>query len=69
MSLQCNGAPSTSQILAAARILFKVQGEDAVMAHLAEMASHDFQCPDRCDRWAVEFYNDNEGEIEGREAA
>lgn len=62
-------APSTSTMIAVAQELYHLQGEDAVMEYFYECAAHDFQCPDRCANWAVDFFNDNEEEITGTEPA
>lgn len=57
-------APSRNQILENARDLFVNQGEDAVLDYLSEVASNDFKCPDKCDRWAADFYQDYQEDIE-----
>ena len=37
--------------------------EDEILEYLSEVASHDFQCPDKCDQWAMEFYEEHYQEI------
>ena len=57
-------APSNREIVEYAREIFLEKGEDAVLDYLSEMASNDYSCPDKCDRWSSEFYEDYRGEIE-----
>ena len=59
-------APSHEEILKTSKSLYEKHGEDEVMKYLAEVASNDFSCPDRCDEWACEFYNEYENEIEDK---
>lgn len=66
MSLNNAHAPNTDEIVKEAKRLFELHGEDEVMKYLSEVASNDYSCPDRCDQWAVEFYNDHEEEIEDK---
>lgn len=65
MGLNNAYAPSNRVMLESAIIIFAESGEDAVLDYLSEMASNDFSCPDKCDRWAMEFYEDYREEIEG----
>jgi len=59
--------PTYDVIIATCHQLYIVGGEDAVIDYLVECASYDYKCPDKCDRWAVEFYEENYKEIEGIE--
>lgn len=34
--------------------------ESDIMEYLSEVASYAFKCVDKCDEWAIKFYNDNE---------
>lgn len=60
-------APSHKEIIERCKIIFKEEGEDNVLKYLAEVASHDYQSPDTCDEWAMNFYNENEDEIESED--
>lgn len=60
-------APNSKTMLVVCQELFKSKGEDAVYEYLQECASNDFKCPDKCDSWAMDFYEDHADEIEGRE--
>jgi len=54
------------QILELCYIEYTINGnEDKVMELISEIASYEFKCPDRCDDYAVWFYNEYEKEIEG----
>ena len=53
-------APSTDDIIDHCKTLHT---EDDILNYLSEVASNDFQCPDKCDQWAMEFYEDNYQEI------
>lgn len=66
MSLNNAHAPNTEEIVKTCKSLFEKHGEDEVMRYLAEVASYDYSCPDRCDQWAMDFYNDHEDEIEDK---
>lgn len=63
-SLNSPHAPSTRTIIQTANELYRERGACAVLDFLSECASHDFKCPDRCDAWAVSFYDNYADEIE-----
>ena len=57
-------SPSVNQILIVCRHLFRTaeerHAEGSVINYLAIVASNDFQCPDLCDQWACEFFEEHE---------
>jgi hypothetical protein len=42
----------------------EIKNEDDVLFYLSECASYDYKCPDTCDNWALDFYDDYKDEIE-----
>jgi hypothetical protein len=42
----------------------ELDNENDILEYLSEIASYDFKCPDKCDKWAIDFYNDNENSID-----
>ena len=66
-SLNCAEAPTDNQILIECRHIFRTadekHSEGAVIDYLSRVASNDFKCPDLCDSWACEFFNEHEIEI------
>jgi hypothetical protein len=59
MSLNNAYAPSTDDIIE------KLHGlsEDKQLEILSEIASYDYQCPDKCDQWAIDFLEDHYDDI------
>jgi len=62
MSLNNAYAPNTNDIIKTCKTL---KNEDDILDYLSEVASYDYQCPDKCNEWACNFYNDYEEEING----
>lgn len=60
MSLNNAQAPSFDEIFTTC---VDLQNEDDILDYLSEVASNDFQCPDKCDQWAMEFLEENEDDI------
>ena len=68
-TLNNSAAPSESAILNMCRILYREGNspEQIIASYLYHVASNDFSCPDACDRWAVDFWCENEEEITDQE--
>lgn len=65
--LNTSWTPSYTEILNAAKEIYKeTLDDDSVLEYLAEVASYDHACPDKCDQCAVDFFNENEEEIYGK---
>lgn len=60
MNLNNSYTPSTKEIIDQCK---ELNNEAEILMYLSEIASYDFSCPDKCDSWAVDFYNDYEQEI------
>lgn len=56
-------APSFKQIIEHCQ---ELDSEFEILDYLSEVASYDFKCPDKCDIWALNFYNDNEELIDAK---
>lgn len=57
-------APNVETVIVDCRDIYRnTLNEDLVLEYLNTVASNDFKCPDRCDKWAVEFLNEYEEEI------
>jgi hypothetical protein len=48
-------APSFKEIINHCQ---ELDNESEVLDYLSEVASYDFKCPDKCDLWAIDFYNE-----------
>ena len=59
MSLNNAYAPNTNEIIEMLHGL----SEDKQLEILSELASYDFQCPDKCDQWAVAFLDSYQDDI------
>lgn len=64
MHLDNSYSPSQKEILENCRTTYKEEGEDSVLDYLSQVASYDFSCPDKCDEWACETYEEYKEEIE-----
>jgi len=53
-------APSRNEMIEVCKTF---TNEDDMLTYLSECASHDYNCPDKCDNWAMEFLEENEEEI------
>ena len=57
-------APSHSAIINMCQLMIRGgASEEAVIVYLSNIASNDFSCPDRCDKWACDFWEAFEDEI------
>jgi len=60
-------APSFREVINTCRAIYKIASEFEVLAYLSQVASNDFQCPDRCDEWALIFFDEHESEITSKD--
>jgi hypothetical protein len=56
---------SLTRLLAKCREIYASKGEDALLGYLADVASNNYKCPDRCDKWALWFFASHETDITG----
>ena len=51
-------APSTKDIM---KHTSKLKTEEEKLDYLSKVATHDFKCPDACDKWALKWLEEHEG--------
>ncbi len=59
--------PSANAVIEMCHRLLKESDVPHVLEYLALIGSNAFACPDRCDAWALDFFNAHEDEILGEE--
>lgn len=60
-------APNYSEALnQCVKIYASTKDDSEVLDYLIEVASYDIKCIGQCEQWAMQFYNENELEIEQR---
>ena len=48
-----------NKVFAEAKQILNIFGEGETLEYLAEIASNVFSCPDKCDNWAVDYFNNH----------
>ena len=54
----CQGVDE-SEVYETAVKLLNLVGEEGTIDYLSEIASNVWSCPDKCDIWAINYYNEN----------